>query len=712
MVYVGYCGENLENFKIEGETGAGFPGLFFYYGYSEAKKIAEINGNKVFIAECELNKIKDNESGLRLFDSFSDVMIFIHNYLPEWINSEGDLLDSKDKLVKELLSSYVGHYDLVRLASEASGSEVAEILDEIGIDSITMPYGFAITSPTQILSYQEVDHQLTNEEVESQSLPEEEDIPEREAFASFEAKSNDYIRKAKQGKPYKTKPGNRFLRRVKIRTLGGNSTWFDIDINRLFKKNSFAVKIPVIGETDEYTCTISFEDWLPKLKADILNNGFTQMTVKKSLAEMMRFNDLKVRCTCSDFCLTGETKVKLLDGRILSMAEIVEESKVNKDLWVYSSDERGDFHPGLIKEAFKTKEALELVEVELDSGETIRCTPEHRFMLRDGSYLEAGSLVKGQSLMPMYLRPGKKNYEQVKLNSKKTTTYKSVYRLVANEIYVEEIANCKARAETDSQDFEYEVAIHHKDFHKENNTPSNLQPMTAKEHWELHHNLVKENGVLEKFLEGGKKYWSTEEARRKQSEVAKKSLVPWLNSLTVEEKKEFYSKARSLINKDKLRASLLEGASRRWGSMTKEERAEYANRSINKPGVHNSETYKKQGASLSRYLLTLTDEERRAKYGKNLGKQLSDETRAKISNSHLGLKLSVQVERVCGFSKKELKTLDCKKANLAVRNFPERVDTLQKRLKISDGGATYLFATTLHDESRVLVVCTKVDKRD
>ena len=70
-----------------------------------------------------------------------------------------------------------------------------------------------------------------------------------------------------------------------------------------------------------------------------------------------------------------------------------------------------------------------------------------------------------------------------------------------------------------------------------------------------------------------------------------------------------------------------------------------------------------------------------------------------------------QVERVCGFSKKELKTLGCKQSNLAVRNFPERVDTLQKRLKLSDGGTTYLFATTLNDESRVLMVCSKVDKK-
>lgn len=67
-----------------------------------------------------------------------------------------------------------------------------------------------------------------------------------------------------------------------------------------------------------------------------------------------------------------------------------------------------------------------------------------------------------------------------------------------------------------------------------------------------------------------------------------------------------------------------------------------------------------------------------------------------------------KVEKVCGFGKKELKALGCKRANLAVRNFPEHVDVLKKRLKISDGGLVYLFATTLDDDTRVLVVCAKV----
>ena len=66
-----------------------------------------------------------------------------------------------------------------------------------------------------------------------------------------------------------------------------------------------------------------------------------------------------------------------------------------------------------------------------------------------------------------------------------------------------------------------------------------------------------------------------------------------------------------------------------------------------------------------------------------------------------------RVEGCYGFSKKELKALDCRQANLAVRNFPEHVDTLRKRLRIGDGGDIYLFATTLHDESKVLIKCVK-----
>ncbi len=68
-----------------------------------------------------------------------------------------------------------------------------------------------------------------------------------------------------------------------------------------------------------------------------------------------------------------------------------------------------------------------------------------------------------------------------------------------------------------------------------------------------------------------------------------------------------------------------------------------------------------------------------------------------------------KVEAVGGFSKNEIKECigDLKKANITVRNFPETVQQLRKKLKLSEGGETYLFATTLADERKVLIRCNK-----
>ena len=46
-------------------------------------------------------------------------------------------------------------------------------------------------------------------------------------------------------------------------------------------------------------------------------------------------------------------------------------------------------------------------------------------------------------------------------------------------------------------------------------------------------------------------------------------------------------------------------------------------------------------------------------------------------------------------------------ANIATRNFPLSVAELRKRLKLKDGGDTYIFATTLSDESKVLLIAKK-----
>lgn len=67
-----------------------------------------------------------------------------------------------------------------------------------------------------------------------------------------------------------------------------------------------------------------------------------------------------------------------------------------------------------------------------------------------------------------------------------------------------------------------------------------------------------------------------------------------------------------------------------------------------------------------------------------------------------------RVERVTGFSKSEVKKIQqLGRANITVRNFPESVQQLRKRLKLADGGDNYLFATTLAGGGKVLAICKK-----
>lgn len=87
-------------------------------------------------------------------------------------------------------------------------------------------------------------------------------------------------------------------------------------------------------------------------------------------------------------------------------------------------------------------------------------------------------------------------------------------------------------------------------------------------------------------------------------------------------------------------------------------------------------------------------------------------------NSHLFVSMapieafpgrSFRVIAISSFNKKELKRhlSGITKANIATRNFPLSVAELRKRLKLKDGGETYIFATTLSDESHVLVITEK-----
>lgn len=68
-----------------------------------------------------------------------------------------------------------------------------------------------------------------------------------------------------------------------------------------------------------------------------------------------------------------------------------------------------------------------------------------------------------------------------------------------------------------------------------------------------------------------------------------------------------------------------------------------------------------------------------------------------------------QIDEVIKYGKAEMKqSLQNKKANITVRNFPETVENIRKKWKISDGGNLYCFFTTNMNNDKIVLLCTKI----
>lgn len=67
-----------------------------------------------------------------------------------------------------------------------------------------------------------------------------------------------------------------------------------------------------------------------------------------------------------------------------------------------------------------------------------------------------------------------------------------------------------------------------------------------------------------------------------------------------------------------------------------------------------------------------------------------------------------KIQTVLGYNKKEIKQLGIKQANVSIRNFPDSVGTIRKKLKLKDGGSSYLFFTKNHLDKLIIVHCLRV----
>ena len=265
-------------------------------------------------------------------------------------------------------------------------------------------------------------------------------------------------------------------------------------------------------------------------------------------------------------CLSMDTKVSLLDGRELSIREIENEIDGGKQLWTYSCHpETGKVVPGLITWAGVTQKSAKVMKLTLDNGETITCTPDHKFPIKDVGFVRADQLKVNDSLIPLYRRTQyiakhkpNQTYEQVYDNE--THEWQFTHRLVSN--YID--TNC---------DIKHPV-IHHADFNRFNNDPTNLVKMT----WDDHVRVHNENNTLQKYWQDVKDRGEWEHVRAKHAEMTHQK---WL-ALDEEERIRRISQLRSSCHEY-------------WDSLSPEQ---YQQRCKN------------ISDNINKYLASLTDEQR------------------------------------------------------------------------------------------------------
>ena len=183
-------------------------------------------------------------------------------------------------------------------------------------------------------------------------------------------------------------------------------------------------------------------------------------------------------------CFVGTTKVALTDGRSLSFEELVVEQEQGKQNFCYTIRQDGQIGVEKIVNARITKNSTEVIKVTLDNGEEILCTPDHRFMLRDGSYKAAVSITPNDSLMPLYRKLSDMNDSGITIDG-----YEMVWDVRSDSwLFTHTVADWYNRWQGvyKKEDGEH---CHHIDFNKLNNNPTNLQRLSAEEHLALHRNI-------------------------------------------------------------------------------------------------------------------------------------------------------------------------------------------------------------------------------
>ncbi|PNY80491.1 dCTP deaminase [Deinococcus koreensis] len=174
-------------------------------------------------------------------------------------------------------------------------------------------------------------------------------------------------------------------------------------------------------------------------------------------------------------CFSGDTRVALADGRSPTLEEMARGAQEGELYFGYSIGPLGQvLVTELTAPRYIGRDSL--LELTLDTGETIQTTPDHEFLTRDGRMVAAGALTPGAPLMPLY-RSLRRGYE---MTFQPLTGYMLGTHRMADEWNLR-------HGVYESQPGTHR---HHLDGDRLNNAPWNITRMEAGAHLRLHNEVT------------------------------------------------------------------------------------------------------------------------------------------------------------------------------------------------------------------------------
>jgi hypothetical protein len=200
------------------------------------------------------------------------------------------------------------------------------------------------------------------------------------------------------------------------------ASWFDIfkvwkyatENDPLARKNQKNVEGSAVMVPDMIATSMQDANYWGSGRSNVISlRGSTDLIDLSSITNRLaRYKEYERLRACAEIetaltvyadetCVSGDTKIATPFG-FRTIKELANTKKPEEEFLVYAYDfTKKDYtlawayHPRLTKYA-KT------VRILVDDGDVIRCTPDHKILLSSGDWIEAGSLKKGDKLMPFY----------------------------------------------------------------------------------------------------------------------------------------------------------------------------------------------------------------------------------------------------------------------------------------------------------------------